>query len=553
MNNMPLDIESTISSSDNVLYIYPPSRYVNYGKVGIRPNLYNFNDDFKEGVNQEIFSEKRHGSILDRYRLNRYNYLTPQSNPDIIMDLRSLEMRYMFMLVLTHRQIPRDYQGFGVATPHGNVSKGIYYGFFTDEPVTRNNTVNPQARLIITHITEVKDFVKQNKFGTTHKLHTLKDESVITYDNLKSHLDAGYHSMEHEPFMYYLDPKLSVYSHNIDGNSYMDHNTQIDVPSEFSMMCNNSMNYTKRPVYHEDKFNNANTCVGQIVNNIKFAINEDIRGYDDFGRDLNDQLKNSFENGSFNRNTPANGYLLSADDPPSMYNLMQEYNPHIIRYEVNAPVAGDNPLVDTTQSTLHNVHYAMIISALTPIMNESGIARLTFNYDSYRHNQPLIIGSDTPGATLINVVSYSAMSDNERNWLATRIIKELIDGPFEIIENSVGDFTIDIDADMLASTTLRLQPYDMQSFNEVYTHTNSLSGITSPMIGTESTFRHNTEQLNNVIIDSVNGNYEPTDNYIESELPTRLLGYDRSLHADQDQAPSDSHDDASFLTRIERL
>lgn len=539
MNTKPINnINTIVTANRNFLYIYPPSNYIHFGKSGIRPNMYRFDDEYQENVAREMYDGlNQNRSIYDQKRINGYEYFTPQVDPALIVDLSKLSDKYMFMLKLEHRQVPQSYKLYGGNPPFGDCVSVIYYGYFTEEPVSYSNACNPRAKLIITHITEMKNYDYHNADGGASNYKTLKDESVIAYNNLRDMVSPvvpdnnGYG--RHTPYMYYLDPYNAIAYNNACGNSYDGNYTQLNTDLRDTAYISNSLNMTKTPIHHKDRYNTANDHLKWITQNVKRAVAQDMCSGDSdmiYGTSIDDQLSMTFQTNSIHRTGSNNNYFLSTSSPPSLVDIVRDYNPEIIRYNYDRDESNGMPIVDTTTSSALNVHYSMVSTTLAALMNSAGIVGLSFVYDSQKAKDPLEANSDFPGVTLMGVNPFTPMTHAIQYGCVLNIIRELITGPFPIIENTVGEFTLNVNADLLSTTVLQLQPYGQLMVNDVFTFRNSLSGLISPNIGTEQTIMQNNTQLSelfNTMIGSNTDDYNPMKgnqtNVTRSLPPQRLI------------------------------
>ena len=487
------------TNSRAVLYVFKP--YQNqFGDVGMRPFIYNFDENFLHGA-QEITDLSKRGSadapmmmesLMTQNNLN--DHLMPSSMPSMVFKGSHLTDRWRFILILTEAASDLSIGNTVLSSNSNSQMRRIYNGYFEDEPFnpatfsTSRRTLNPNSFMVITHKTIVGTATEHGQHGGRTMLNTWASEEVI-HPQLSKALTAGVGMggdlflMTPENCINSIDSTEDGYSTAVPGaHSSIARDTGAHVMSDIlEQPAHNVAQVVKGMIKYQDEVSHRDRLSSRRVNSY----------FEDSFMDESLQRQKLGRYMSLGRSRRMGRFDLDVDSRISPVDLdaMVDGALDVIDFDIERPIYYET--ADQEEASITNQYSFLIASVISPILNSAGLNQMQFEYEIARIR----------GQVQDNFIVYSAASnwpvpDDDLRSMTIAVKVELINGIFATIFGSKGDFNVKVSADATGMTQVRLSLVGMGIRNPVdFELPSFMGGLITPLIGDAASNATNSESI----------------------------------------------------------
>lgn len=458
-----------VNRSKATLIIMSPRKV---GTIHVRPHLYKFDENLGNEIasctdlnsffrNEAAASESVKSAIIP-------------SAQGIPINMSTLDSCYTFVLTVD-RTVNAN------AVVGTQLSRHVYIGYFSQEPFGRigpsgEAPLNPEALMIFTHCKSLMmGGVVGASGGNNMAIPGVYD---ITPPSIVSGADVD---------LYAVDPAAIASGYSVDGNRNLTTNTHaaylgggapktvdacLSAPSQhFGVLL--------------DKLHSARLQSYMDTHNPLKRIT---------GADYTQTVEDSFVEGLVQTGMRVGTGILDPTRPLRLRSLEDAIGQYeVVAYTSPESLYNDN--VDTGAITPQNVMSSLVSDTVKAIASYHGISDIAFAYKSRVASS---FGLHSKSAIRIEAASpIVAMTQEAWQAVLFKFTQELENNLFPIIESSVGAFDVFVSYNACGKTTVSLILIDQGQLQPEgqYVTNNTLGGLISPYIGTESSYLHNSQQV----------------------------------------------------------
>lgn len=454
-----------------VMHLFSPRHFSDQGR---RPMAYKFSTKFSEQAIDAVYhkTSNQSASRIDALVQNpeMMQSIVPTFHPDYMINMGAMSQFWTFMLIINN-----DKTGPGGLIRAVADNLQIVYGYFLEEPVNPllhmgSLTVNPMAKLMITHKTIVNKSTHSGAYGTHNRLDTVADIDIIQSQSMATMSSAPTTMLRPED----LYNKISM---NGGQDCVIMHDpsallanlgSSVDLFSKLSVPKHNI-----RKILDAVADTNSNLNAGSFEGSALVDL-----GTDAFSINMGHRLRDGAR--SIEIGLPTNRVI-------TMDTILRQYNPRINR--IDLPSQQMYLLGDQSEGSLKNVFSSMLATVLPAMMADFVLAQITFRYNSH-----------ADALEIHNVAPLTPMSEmdlkNRVNSFIFRMKSEL----FQILKIQRGDFDLQINCDCTSITQVNLNFLcDSTASPEIFEVPTLLGGFNSPLVGSMDLSDHNARELGQFI------------------------------------------------------
>lgn len=470
-----------------VLYIFKPYRG-QFNDVSMRPFQYSFDDNFIHDVEERMDLSSKGSArapqimknLMDTTNLN--NYMLPSHKPTMTFKGGHLDSFYRFILIFTDKVNGLNIGQTVLSTNSNAMVRRIYTGYFTDEPLnmqsygSNHKALNENAFLVITHKTIVNHSTEMAAYGSRTRLDTKVSEEIV-HGQISMDL-MGNNGKRND--LYLMTPENcfnSIVSDNQGGH--------IAVPGAYSSINGDKGANVVSDILEMPAHNVAQVVKGmmryrdEVTTKDRLSIYHQERLFDD---DLLDEAANRSKiagHMALPRSSKMSELDLDLDRQisPESLNKMVGGDLDVIPFDLERPMFYET--ADQTELSVVNQYSYLIAMVIVPIMNAAGLNTLQFQYEITNRRGEIIDDFIPQGAE-----PFVTIADSDVMQMVKAVSIELIQGVFDVIFKSKGDFHVLVSANTTGMTIVRLSLIGLGYKNKIdFEIPSCMGGLISPLLG----------------------------------------------------------------------
>jgi hypothetical protein len=482
-----------------VMHLFSPRAFSNQGK---RPVAYKFDGNFLDravdAVSHKATSQGggRINALISDPRM--MGSIIPTITPDHMLNMEHMANFWTFMLIVNN-----DKTGPGGLVRQMADNLKLYYGFFLEEPCNAimhmgRLTINPNAKMVVTHATVVNKTSHVNAWGTGQRWDSMADIDIIPSQMMGHMSDKPTTSMRPEDLFQnvFTDPMSGQVGIMHDESKLLTNmGSSLDINSRLSVPKNN-IKKVLDAVADSTMSMQASQFDGPMI---------------DLGTDtFTDLLGMNLRDGA-----SAHDIGLPTNVVLTLEHVVQRYRPTFNRIDLpHHPqyLAGDQSI-----GSARNVFCSMLASVLPAIMADFILAQIGFRYNS--HMDAMQIDGVAP---------ITPLPQEELKKRVEAFIFRLKSEIFPILKHQHGDFELSINCDCTSVTHINLNFFaDSVASPEIFEVPTLLGGFNNPLIGSVGMADYNSTELG-AFVDILHGNDRdvPLGAHDMSAQTRGLIAYD---------------------------
>ena len=366
-------------------------------------------------------------------------------------------------------------------------NRAVYYGYCMDEPVNQvtmsrgSPTVNPNARLIITHKTFVHQHTGWGPNGIlTPRFDVVSNTDVIDPGILALISTRDLHKLTPDQLMRTSEASVDPFTHERmvtsligDLDKINPHQPAFGIPANLSEPREN-LKQLMNGIAHANETAFAVSRIGPMS---EANLNPDlgILGNQDF---YTEALVDRFTN-----MLPGSEMGLRENEIINMDLIMRRYNPEIQPYIINRATQWD--VMDQTIRSPANLFSAMVMQAAPVLLTSAGLAEVSLSYDSYYDAE-----------IVYSVGHVASVAEVEKADALRAFLHMLKMNLFHIIKAARGDFQIQLSLQNSGMSHCTLNFRCDNEINTVPFEVPTIAGgLNSNLLGSVDLAAHNGEAL----------------------------------------------------------
>ena len=504
-----------------ILYVFAPFAR-QFGDVALRPLEYRIDENLTDKIRQTLDIHRRESidsSALLRNlesSVNLSEYMTTSTVPDMVLRASRLNEYFRFILIFTDNNRNAIHAG-TYTGDNGNQIRWIYSGFFLEEPFNfktfrdHRHSLNLNAHGIITHKTKLNLITRYGAHGGQTNIDTRSSENILNGEIASGLIIPT--RQNQSTSINIMDPMSCFNSQGMGSRSSF-----MSTPT-----INSSLALQPGSAQFADTFERPNENVSKIISGLMTAQDHQLRQqhYNRHQHAIADDIgfgEELFENklgNYFNIPRSSNQSLFDFD---VNQNLTLGHIDKIVNHELQViPLIKNRPeMYETADQFASNyrAQFSSLIAMVLPsMMNAIGINAIDFAYEIVRTR-----GTVQKQFPVFSRETTWPMQDQAQvNGMVRALQCELDEGIFRTIFETVGDFSVTVNANATGFTTVVLNlvgqgsPIDPTPFEVP----SVLGGMVSPIIGSDvinNENYHKISELASLVRESNN-----TSSYNESD------------------------------------
>lgn len=473
-----------------ILYLVRPTGARKLTDQAHRANLFQFSNQFAnkaaEVIDRSVLQNASSRALIDlTHTPDALKSIIPTSRPDTIVQTSMLSDNWQFVLIILEN-------GGGTVSPLMK-QRVIVTGYCLEEPINPMSlsnpkpTINPNATLVFTHRTVVGETMTQGHDGFhVRDYRTHMDVHCVDNTQIKP-------LVQHQE-MHLLDPKTcwDTYTYTEGANSF-------SLPGVTSSLDNQNGPIALTTTLDNPKstLKDILTVVHNAHENLQMesrmgsAQNTSVLHPNATKETLHSMVASNFEN----KYTMYNSGGPTENEVWHMRKLMSMY-PGIDIQPIGLEKAYSFAAADQVAQTAENTFSALLCAVVPSVMVDLGLNTIAFTATV----RQVSVINERCFWNVSHREAFMPLPDKELNIRAKGVMTALINGVFETIRLTRGDFTVSASFTLSGRSHVLLNFLSNSMPNQTpYEVPTNLSGLLTPTFGTAACHGQNAQSLQNLM------------------------------------------------------